>query len=231
MEEGSTTKKSRKGLIIGLVALMLIAAGAAAYFLTKDDNQANNTASSNNTSQTPSQTTSTFEPQATANEPFVATVNTTVNGKDVKGIMTSDGQGNASYAYTTDGNKITLTYTKDAYYICNDNAGCFKYNVSGENNSGFDPSDYQYDSSKLADLKNNANYKGQQPCPAPATGTCDVWSVSMGSVTSTMYVNTATKRIAKVTSANGTTTSDITYEYKKATVAIPQNATTLPSGQ
>jgi hypothetical protein len=229
MEEGQSSKKSRKGLIIGLVVLLLLAAGAAAYFLTKDD-ETDSTANSNNTSQTPSQPTSTFAPLATANEPFVATVNTTVNGKEVKGVMSSDGQGNASYAYTTDGNKMTLTYTTDAYYICNDSAGCFKYNVSGENNSGFDPSDYQYDTSKLADLKNNANYKGQQPCPAGG-GTCDVWSVSMGSVTSTMYINTASKHIIKVTSANGTSTSDITYEYKKATVTIPQNATTLPSGQ
>jgi hypothetical protein len=230
MDETKPAKKSRKNLIIGLVILLLIAAGAAAYFLTKDDDTQDSSTTSNTTQNTPPAATSTFAPEATANEPFVATVNTTITDKQVKGVMTSDGEGNASYVYTTDGNKMTLTYTKDAYYICNDSAGCFKYNVSGENNSGFDPADYQYDTSKLADLKNRASYKGQQDCPAGG-GTCDVWSVSVGSITSTMYVNTATKHIIKVTSANGTTTSDITYEYKKATVAIPQNAVTLPGSQ
>ena len=228
MEENKPAKKSRKGLIISAVIVLLIAAAAAAYFLTKDDNS---TPYSSNTTPPPaSQTANTFAPADTANEPFVATLNTSVNGKDVKGVMTSDGQGNSSYAYTVDGKKTTLTYTTDTYYLCSDGAGCYKYAISGENNSGFDPADYQYDASKLSDLKNSAAYKGQQACPAGG-GTCDVWTVSQGSVKSTMYVNTASKHIVKVTSANGTTTSDITYEYKKATVTIPTNAVTLPTGQ
>lgn len=164
-----------------------------------------------------------FAPATTEGVPFVATVTTTDGGESVTGVMTSDGLGNVNYAYQAAGQDASLTYTPDAYYLCGDGTQCIKY-ANTEATSQFDPEAYQFDGTKIEELKTTAAYKGQEACPAPATGTCDVWSVtSEAGVTTTMYVNTETKRIARVTTASGTTSSEVTYDYKNATVTIPTN--------
>ncbi len=219
-------KKSNRRWWLIILILLLIGGAAAAYFVTKDDNETASTtpppASQNTTTPTNS-----FAPSSTADTPYVATVNTTSAGKTTKATMTSDGQGNVSYVYNTGGQSASLIYTSDAYYLCMGTSTCIKYPKAQSSSSGFDPATYNYDSSKIANLKNTAAYKGQQACPSPASGNCDVWSVSYGGVTSTMYIETTTKRIVKVTTASGTTSSEVTYEYKNATVTVPTKFTTL----
>ena len=224
-------KSSKKKVILIVLAVLLIGGGVAAYFVNKNNQdekaqKAAETSEAANTNQ--ASNTKTLEAASTSGKPFVATVNTTINGKDVTGIMSSDGQGNVSYVYKADGKDISLIYTADAYYLCSGTETCLKYAASKSSSSGFDPSTYQFDSSRLNALKNTAAYQGQQTCPT-GTGTCDVWSVTSGSTTTTMYVNASTKQIAKVTTKSGTTTSDITYEYKAVTVAAPTNSVTLPT--
>lgn len=234
-QPASSSKSSKKPLIIGVIVVLLVAAGVGYYFYNKnqDEKKAKQQAAVQNLQDQQAaakqQTKDTLNALSNSGQPFVATVKSNAGGKDITGVMTSDGQGNTSYVYQADGKNITLTYTKDAYYLCSEGSQCLKYNLSSSSTSVFDPSAYQYDNTKLDNLKNAAAYKGQQDCPSPATGTCDVWSVTNGGATTTMYVNSSTKRIAKVTSVSGTTSTDVTYEYKNATVAIPTNFTTIPT--
>ena len=145
--------------------------------------------------------------------------------------MTSDGKGNISYAYQAEGKDVTLTYTKDAYYLCSGNSQCLKYPISASSGSGFDPSSYQFDSSRIDSLKSSSKYKGQETCPGKSGSTCDVWTASSanGGVISTIYVDSSTKRVARVISVAGTTSSDVTYDYKNATVVVPTNAQEIPT--
>ena len=118
---------------------------------------------------------------------------------------------------------MEIIYTSDAYYSCQGD-NCVKFPISQSGDSGFDPSAYTYDESKLSSYANPA-YKGQQSCPS---GTCDVWEVSAGGVTSTLYVDSSSKRITQVESTVGGKTSKIVYEYKDVSITVPANAQTIP---
>ena len=235
--EGSSNNSHRGRNILLAVVILLIIGGVAAYFINKhnEDEKAKKAAAaaalSNQKQQQQVANAKTFAAVANSGQPYVATIDSNTGGKQVNGVITSDGKGNTSYAYTADGSKVTLVYTADAYYLCCGSNQCIKYSASQTANSGFDPSTYQFDGSKIDELKNSASYKGQQACPSPATGTCDVWSVTStsGNTTTTMYINADTKRIARVTTASGTTTSEVTYDYKNATVKVPTNFTTAPA--
>lgn len=231
----SNSHKSRN--IILIIILLLIIAAVAGYFINKqnEDEKAEKAAkvstAANQKQQQQANNAKAFAAVANSGQPYVATIDTNAGGKQVNGVITSDGQGNTSYAYSADGTNVTLIYTADAYYLCSGSSQCIKYSASQTASSGFDPSTYQYTGAKLDELKSSAAYKGQQACPSPATGTCDVWSVTSagGGATSTMYVNTDTKRIARVTTVSGTTNSQVTYEYKNATVKIPTDFKSLPT--
>ncbi len=231
-EQSTSSKKSKKSVIMLIVLVLILVGGAAAYFVNKNNNdeQAQQAAQAAQAAKT-KETANTLSAASTSGMPFVATVSTTTSGgQKVNGVMSSDGDGNVSYAYKADGKDVSLIYTADAYYLCNGTDTCIKYPSSSTSGSGFDPSAYQYDSNRIASLKDTAAYKGQQTCPGGG-GTCDVWSVSSAGATTTMYVNASTKKIAKVTTATATSSSDITYEYKNVTVAAPANSVTLPTGQ
>lgn len=220
----------RRRWIIIILLILLIAGGVAAYFITKDDENNNETSTSQTT--TPPTTTSqkTFSPAVNSNQPYAATVTTNANGQKKTATLISDGQGNFSYSTEVSGQTVSTVYTKDAYYICQGTSKCIKYATTNLSKSGFDPSSYQYDTSRIENLKNSANYKGQQACPNGG-GTCEVWSVTSanGNTTSTVYINTSTKRIVKATTSNGTTENDITYDYKNVHITVPTNYTTVPS--
>ena len=231
----SEPKKSGGGFWKWLLIILIIIAlaGVAGYFVKKhnDDEKKKKAAAAAVTAQAVNnqKKANAFSALANSNIPYVATVKSTSGDKTTTGTITSDGQGNTSYAYTVGTTTGTLIFTKDAYYACSSSSSCVKYPKSQSSSASFDPSTYQYDGSKLAELKNSANYKGQQACPAPATGTCDVWSVTSNNVTSTIYVNASTHKIARVTTASGTTQNEVTYDYKNATVTVPANATTAPT--
>ncbi len=230
----SAGKSSKKGYLVGLVVVLVVAAGIGYYFYNQnqqDKENAKKAAAAN--AAVNNQTTTTkkavFAPATTEGVPFVATVKTTTGDKQVSGVMTSDGQGNISYATQAEGKNMTLVYTKDSYFLCMGESQCVKYPKTSSSSSGFDPGSYEFDGSKINSYKDSSSYKGQQACPGSSGGTCDVWSVTNGGATTTLYVDSASKRIAKVTTVSGTTSSEATYEYKNATVVVPTNYTTLPS--
>jgi hypothetical protein len=210
--------------IIVLVLLVLIGGAIAVYLVDK-----NNKPSNSSTTSSTQPTKHTFAPAVNSNQPYSATITTDVNGQQKSTTMVSDGQGNYSYTYQANGQTLTTIYTPGAYYVCTSSTQCIKYTTTNANKSGFDPSTYQYDSTKLESLKNTAAYKGQQACPS-GTGTCDVWAVTSanGGTASTIFVDTATKKIAKATYSSGTTSSGVTYEYKNVHIAIPTSYTNAP---
>ena len=227
---GGVQKSSKKWLWITLAVILLLIIGATiAYFITKN-NSTSTSSTNSSTSQSSTSTAKSFAPAVNSNQPYAATISTNVNGTQKSATMVSDGKGNYSYTYQAGGKTVSTVYTPDAYYVCNGSSQCIKYATSSTTASGFDPSTYQYDTAKIENLKNTAAYKGQQTCPG-GNGTCEVWSVSSdsGNTTSTLYIDTATKRIAKATYSSGTTKSEVTYNYKDVHIAIPSSYTTAPT--
>lgn len=204
-----------RSLVIGAVVLILLGGGAAAYVLTKEDDK--NKESASQTS--PSPNNNAFNPASTENLEFAATI--TAEGAP-QAIMERDDKGNTRYVTSQSGQQMEIIYTSDAYYSCQGDT-CMKFSISQSGSSGFDPSAYTYDEAKLAGYGSPA-YKGKQSCPS---GTCDVWEVSTGGVTSTLHVDSSTKRISQVEGTVGGRTSKIVYEYKDVTISVPQNAQTV----
>jgi hypothetical protein len=206
-----------RNLIIGLVvAAVVVVGGGAAYMLTQDDDSDNQQQLSQDSSGADN---SAFNPASTEGLEFSATI--TVEGAPTA-TFEHDDQGTTRYVTTTGGQEMEIIYTSDAYYSCQDD-NCIKFPISQLGNSGFNPGDYTYDEDRLGSFASPA-YKGQQSCES---GTCDVWEVSTGGVTSTLYVDSNTKRITKVQGTVAGKTSTIVYDYKDVTINIPQNAQTI----
>lgn len=206
-----------RSVIIGAIVIMMLGGGAATYVLTKDDDK-----NKEGSSQTSSgSNNNTFNPASTENLEFAATI--TAEGAP-QATMEHDDKGNTRYVTAQGGQQMEIIYTSDAYYSCQ-GGSCVKFPITQSGNTGFDPSAYTYDEAKLAGY-GNPSHKGRQSCPS---GTCDVWEVSAGGVTSTLYVDSDTKRITQVEGTVAGKTSKIVYEYKDITITVPANAQTLPT--
>jgi hypothetical protein len=204
-------------VLIGAIVVILLGGGAAAYVLTKDDDKSPQTTSQNGSGSN----ASAFDAVSTEGLEFKATITTAAEGGTMEATLEHDDKNNTRYVSNIGGQQTEVIYTSDAYYTCQGAGNCTKFPLSQTSNTGVNPSDYTYDQSKIADYRNNANYKGKQDCPA---GTCDVWSVSAGGVTSTIYIDTDTKRISQVESTIAGATSKIVYEYTDVTINVPTNA-------
>lgn len=209
-------------VLIGVVAAVIIVGGAVAYTLTKEDKDKPSQTNSQNANDQAS-----FAPESTEGLEFKATITTTSGSTSTQATIERDDKNNTRYVANQGGQQMEIVYTSDAYYSCQ-GANCVKFPISQSSNSGFDPSAYTYDQSKLAGYRNGSSYKGKQSCPA---GTCDVWSVNAGGATSTIYVDTDTKRISQVESGQSGASSKIVYEYTDVTINVPANAQTLPTTQ
>ncbi len=215
----------KKKVIIIVVVLLLLGGGYWLMNRDKNDDASNNAQPAASTSGT---NNSAFDALATNGASYAATITATANGKTTSATMEYDkNTGAIKYSAGSGSSAATVIYTKDAYYICQTASKCYKYPISGSNSSGFDPSSYEYSSDKLNSLRNTAVDKGTMSCPA---GTCHVWQVSVGGYTSTIYIDTATKRISQVEGTTAAGSSKIVYEYKDVTVTPPANAKTLPTG-
>ncbi|HEY5550100.1 MAG TPA: hypothetical protein VIK37_02795 [Candidatus Saccharimonadales bacterium] len=210
----------KRRLVIGVIVLLLIGGGAAAYFTTKDNDTT--TPSTSQTSGGQSANGANFNPASTEDLEFTATITTAGAGS---ATFEHDDKGSTRYVATQNGQQIEVVYTSDAYYSCQGD-NCVKFPISQSSNSGFNPGDYTYDQTELANYRSSSSYKGKQSCPS---GTCDVWSVSVSGNTSTIYIDADTKRITQVESTIAGKTSKIVYEYKDVTIDIPANAQTIPT--
>lgn len=206
-------------VIIGAIVVILLGGGGAAYVLTKDDDKP-----PQNTSQNDSNANA-FDAVSTEGLEFTAKITTSGASGTTEATLEHDDQNNTRYVSDIGGMQTEVIYTADAYYSCQ--AGnCTKFALSQSSSSGVNPGDYTYDESKLAGYRDNSTHKGRQDCPA---GTCDVYEVSVGGTTSTIYIDTDTKRISQVESTISGATSKIVYEYKDVTINVPTNAQTVPT--
>ena len=210
-------------VLIGAIAVVLVGGGAAAYMLTKDDDKS----STDNTSQQAqnNQPAGAFDAASTEGLEFKATITTTASGQATESTIEHDDKGSTRYVASAGGQQTEIIYTSDAYYLCSGSNTCIKYSLDQPSSVSFNPKDYEYGTDKLAGYKSGAAYKGQQSCPS---GTCDVWSVSGGGGTTTLYVDASTKRITQVETTVNSATSKIVYDYTDVTINIPANAQTIP---
>jgi hypothetical protein len=130
------------------------------------------------------------------------------------------------FTANANGNEVVSVYTPEAFYICQTSDTCFYYPISEAASLGFDPSNFVYSNDEVAGYENNALYQGEQACPA---GTCHVWQVGDGSTTSTLLIDTVTKRISQVQSSSSTGDTSLVYEYKDVSITPPANAMPVPS--
>lgn len=210
---------TRPVVIGAVVALLVIGGGTAAYVATKDsDDSSSQSKGGQSTSEQNS-----FAPTSTDGLEFTATISTQGGATTGEAILEHDDKGVTRYVATQGGQQIEFVYTSDTYYSCN--AGkCIKFPITQSSNSSFNPSDFTYDETKISGYRGGASYKGQKSCPS---GTCDVWSVGVTGATSTIYVDSGTKRITQVETAQSGSTAKIVYDYKDVTISIPANAQTL----
>lgn len=213
----------KKPVLIGIIIAFLLGGGTAAYLLSRDGKK-DKTQTDSQTSNNQTAGGNDFAPVSTKGLDFSATLTMSGSQGTSSARLEQDGD-KTRYVSTQDGQETQIIYTPDAYYSCT-GGQCFKFALSQSSNIGVDVSAYEYDASEIANFRNTAAYKGKQDCPA---GSCDVWSVTVGAGTSTLYVDAKTKRISQVESTQDGTTTKIVYDYKDVTIDIPENAQTIPS--
>lgn len=205
-------------LIPIIVGAVVVVGGAAAIITTSKKDSSSDT----NTSNTQSDQSSIFDAQPTAGASFSATMTIT----DSKGVQTMDGlmEFDAKSELSKFTGKIadqtmTMIYSKDAYYMCQSESECFKYSTAQSSSSGFNPNNFQYDSTKLSGYKTGAKFVGTESCPS---GTCSVWTVDSATNTK-MYIDKKTKRVSQFMSSTAEGSTKVVYNYKDVSITIPQN--------
>lgn len=218
------TKLSKNSKIVAVLLLLLIV-GVAAWLLTKNSSDKSSTLTPASTSPATAKTANAFNPLATSGSSYQATITTTAAGTTSTATMAFDKTtGNVQYTSTAGGQTISIVYTKDAYYLCQTPTSCIKY-ATGQGTASFNPASYEYTDAQLAGYRAGASFHGKQSCPA---GTCDVWQVTNAGYTSSLFVDTKTKRISQVQATTAAGTSKVVYNYQNVSVTVPANATTVP---
>lgn len=209
-----------------LVIVVIAATGVIGYVgLRSKDNAKNAVTGTSNKPNSEKSTGNVFDALGTNGMSYVATITTTSGDKSVAGVMESDAKtGAIRYTATTNGKEVQMIYTKDAYYICQTVDKCYKYPLG--QGSAFDPKNYSYDASKIAEIKNSVKSLGTSNCP---TGTCSVWQTTSGNYQGKVYIDAKTKRIVQAENTTSTGTSKIVYDYKDVSVTAPANAQELPT--
>lgn len=226
-----------KKILVAIIAGVLILGGSGAFLMSRssDDSSSSIESSSQAESETQKEASDTplFNPLSTQDQSFVATIST--QGEAASGgVMEYDSQNKSiRFVTTTDEGSMTLYYTQDAYYFCQNETTCYKTALGQGNSVGFDASAYEYTTDELSAYKNSAQYKGQESCKA---GRCDVWQVSTdlsgtGTYQTSLYLDVDTHRISQVEGASASGTTSIIYEYKDVNVTPPANAQEFPSLQ
>lgn len=206
-------------------AAVIVLGGAGAFVLTRD--KKTNDTTSSGTSQKTNSANSAFDAVSTEGLSFVATLTTQAEGKELVSTMESDAKtGAIKYTANTGVSPVTMIYTKDAYYMCQDASTCMKYSLTQGNSAGFDPKSFQYDNSEIDNYKNTSAQLGTESCPA---GTCSVWKVGAAETESKIYIDKKTRRVSQVITGAADATSKIVYEYKDVSVVVPTNAQEVPN--
>jgi hypothetical protein len=213
-----------KKVLIPLVVVAIVAVAGVVFFVTNNDTNDSQQVTSESTSvETQSNAdTATFSPIATTDVSYVATLTSSKDGKTFTAVLKSDGKGVSEFEAKQDDQEFRMVMTADAYYSCS-GGSCFK--LPNRDSAEFDPASYQYTNEDIADLKNNATYKGTEACGAL---TCEVWAVKDGTSDGTVYIDQATKRIMRAVGTYGGDKGELVFEYKPVSISIPKNAQTLP---
>ncbi len=210
----------KKLAIILIGAIVVVGGGFGIYSVTKGSGDKDDSNTSSNSSNT-------FSPVANSKLSFEATITTVSKGKTTVAVMESDAKtGAVRYSADENDGSLAMIYTKDAYYTCQDEGGCFKFVLGKGQGASFDPKAYQYSESSLETFKQSSQKLATEDCK---TGKCDVWQVANTDGTSTkIYIDNATKRVVKVSGQSGGATSTIEYDYKEVSVEVPKDAKELP---
>lgn len=205
--------------IIPVIAGVVVVISGAAIILTGNNNK---TSDSTKSAGSNSNQSTVFDAQPTAGASFSATM-TTADSKGVKtmdGLMEFDAKtGLSKFTGKIADQTMTMIYSKDAYYMCQAETECFKYSTAQSSSSGFNPNNFQYDSTKLTGYKTNAKSVGTESCPS---GSCSVWIVDNATNTK-MYIDKKTKRVSQFMSSTAEGSTKVVYNYKDVSITIPQN--------
>lgn len=160
----------------------------------------------------------TFNPKATQNESFVATIEG--KSKDstvITGSIESDGKGNIHFKGLQTGESAEYYLAADQAFIFCQGEKCYRY---AENESGLNVGDYEVTDEDIAKYKETAKYIGEESCPE---GTCDVWQYDDNGADTKIYINKQSKQVSQVIGVKDGETFKVVYEFKDVTVTIPTN--------
>ncbi len=208
---------------LGIIIIVVVAGGLATWSLTKKDTkqqdnavQTTQTANSETTAEQSSETPS-FDPKATKDRAFVATLEgTSSNNVVLTGTIESDGKGTVHFSGTQAGDSVEYYLDASQAFIFCQEGKCYRY---GANQSGLNIGDYEVSDEDIAKYKESATYVGTESC---TTGTCEVWQYKDEEQTDTkIYINKNTKLVSEVVGTKDGDTFKVVYEFKDVTVTLP----------
>ena len=213
-----------KKVIILAFAGVLVVGGIAWFVIGRDDTKQSQTTNTDTpaTSSQIATDAAAFNPIATTDVSYEATLTSTKDGKTFTATLKSDGKGNSEFEAEQSGQEFKMVMTKDAFYSC---TGGKCYKLTSREGAAFDPANYQYTTEDINDLRNTATYKGTAACGA---ATCDVWQVKDANSEGTVYIDQASKRIMKAEGVFDGNKGTLIFTYKPVSISIPKDAQTLP---
>lgn len=223
--------KSKFIILIALV--VLIGGGGTAYMLSRNDGAEtgnSQTADNDATTADPKEDGDqpTFQPLATENESFVATMEvTSPNEADTfSGTVERSKAGEIKFTGVQSGQAVELYLTAAGENIVCQDSQCYKLS---NGTSALSDIDFTANDEELAGYKDSASYKGSESCIG---GTCDVWEYTdKDNSQVTVYIQKGTNKVVEL---RGTDTDGskikMTYDYKDVTITIPENVESLPGG-
>ncbi len=206
--------------VIAVIIVVVLAIAGAGYFVYQNNNETEDTASTSN--QAP-ENDIVFDPIASQDLSFAATISGTQEGELFQATMESDGEGNFQMTSMFDGQETRIITTKDAYYTCTGD-DCIKMPQSQNTANDYNIDSYVYTDEDIESYQENARYEGRGECPA---GTCDIWVVTEAEGTSKIYIDSSSRRISQIETEADGESSKIVFEYKDVTIQVPVNAREL----
>ena len=207
-----------KSKLIGVILAVVVVGGGAGAFLLTQNSDSDSSKSNSNDSSESQDSSPTFNPKATKNQAFSATLEGTSEGSALNGTLESDGKGTIHFTGTQAGETAEYFATSDGSFIFCQGEECFK---SPASQSGVSTDDYEVTEEDIAKYKSKATSLGSESCPS---GTCNVWEYNDDDGTKTkIYIDKKTDYVSQVVGQDGTDTFKIVYDFKDVTITLPTN--------
>lgn len=205
-------------LLASLAAALGVADIGYWAFVVRDE-----TVNSNSTN-TNSGEVANFNLQPTNNKDYTGNFSATSATKTISGSFDHDSSGNIKMRVSDDNGETAETYLLDSEIVsCSNDGKCIA--LPAQPSGSIERTQHEFDEAAVKEFKQNAVYKGKQPCPA---GTCDVWDVKSTRGEATLFID-SNGLLSKIVSKNDSGTFEVNVIYKNVEVVRPANVSQIPN--